>query len=78
MNQINIKIEATKQSNIENLYNLKDIFFIYYKIYLLKTKLIKIITERYISDTELKFQLLQEYSRLKSEYQVTIDRSLKL
>ena len=78
MNQINIKIEATKQSNIENLYNLKDIFFIYYKIYLLKTKLIKVITEKYISDTELKFQLLQEYSRLKSEYQVTINRSLKL
>ena len=75
MNQINIKIESTKQSNIENLYNLKDIFFIYYKIYLLKTKLIKIITEKYILDTELKFQLLEQYSHFKNEYQNIIRRS---
>lgn len=75
MNQINMKIETAKQSNIENLYNLKDIFFIYYKIYLLKTKLIKVITEKYISDTELKFQLLEQYSHFKNEYQNIIRKS---
>ena len=66
---INKKIEFLKKEDIHNLYNLKDIYYLIFIIYYIKSISIMKISEYNIQDLKLKNSLIKKYMKIKEKYE---------
>ena len=58
-----------KKEDIHNLYNLKDIYYLIFIIYYIKSISIIKISEYNIQDLKLKNSLLKKYIKIKEKYE---------
>jgi hypothetical protein len=66
---INKKIKSLKKEDIHNLYNSKDIHYLIFIIYYIKSILIIKISEYNIQDLKLKNSVLKKYMKIKEKYE---------
>ena len=75
--EIRNKIKFSEKNNLNSLYNKRDEFLINFNIYYMISECIKKITENDVYSSNLKNKLLEEYSRIKKEYEENISDYIK-
>ena len=75
--EIRNKIKFSEKNNLNSLYNKRDEFLLNFNIYYMISECIKKITENDVYSSNLKNKLLEEYSRIKKEYEENISDYIK-
>ena len=71
------KIKESKKIDVNTLYNIELFYKLCFEIYRIKALCIIPITENIIADTNLKYTLLIEYSKIKKSYEKIISKYIK-
>jgi hypothetical protein len=74
--QIKYKINISKKSNIQDLLNKKELYYLYFNTYFTIANSIYVISDKDIADTKLKYIILTNYNKIKTKYENIIDEYL--
>ena len=70
------KIKFSKKQDLDNLYNMEDIFKLSFKLYYIRASCIISITQKTINDLNVKNELLKEYHKIKKSYEDIISKKI--
>jgi len=71
--QIKYKINISKKSNIQDLLNKKELYYLYFNTFFTIANSIYVISDKDIVDTKLKYIILTNYNKIKTKYENIID-----
>ena len=63
--------------DLTKFYSKRDLYYLEYTIFYLKSKIIFLISDKYITDIKLKNYLLKKYTEIKKKYTSILKKKYK-